>query len=101
MLAWLEADDPFPPVERALKNPSGLLCAGADLSTDRLLEAYSRGEPVLWWSPDPRMVLNCEELKVPRSLAKSIRNKGFEVKIDASFPAVLKKCSEPRKGEPG
>jgi len=109
VLAWLEPEDPFPPVERALENPSGLLCAGADLSTARLLEAYrrgifpwySRGEPVLWWSPDPRMVLHCDELKVPRSLAKSVRNKGFEVRIDASFREVLAGCSEPRKGEPG
>ena len=109
MLAWLEREDPFPPVERALKNPSGLLCAGADLSMDRLLEAYrrgifpwySRGEPVLWWSPDPRMVLHCEELNVPRSLAKSMRNKGFEVRIDSSFSTVMKKCAEPRKSETG
>ncbi len=109
MLAWLEPDEPFPPVERALKTPSGLLCAGADLSTERLLEAYrrgifpwySRGEPVLWWSPDPRMVLHCAELKVPRSLAKSMRNKGFEVRIDLSFSAVMEKCAEPRKGAPG
>jgi leucyl/phenylalanyl-tRNA---protein transferase len=109
VLAWIESDDPFPPVERALKNPSGLLCAGADLSMDRLLEAYrhgifpwySRSEPVLWWSPDPRMVLRCDELKVPRSLAKNLRNKGFESRIDSSFAAVLKKCAEPRKGEPG
>jgi leucyl/phenylalanyl-tRNA--protein transferase len=109
VLAWIEPEDPFPPVERALKSPSGLLCAGADLSTGRLLEAYrrgifpwySRGEPVLWWSPDPRMVLHCEELNVPRSLAKSVRNKGFEVRIDSAFPEVLAGCSEPRKGEPG
>jgi leucyl/phenylalanyl-tRNA--protein transferase len=109
VLAWLEPDDPFPQVERALKNPSGLLCAGADLSMDRLLEAYrrgifpwySRGEPVLWWSPDPRMVLHCDELKIPRSLAKNLRNRGFESRIDSSFAAVLKKCAEPRKGEPG
>jgi leucyl/phenylalanyl-tRNA--protein transferase len=109
MLAWLEPEDPFPPVERALKSPSGLLCAGADLSTGRLLQAYqrgifpwySRGEPVLWWSPDPRMVLHCDELNVPRSLAKSVRNKGFEVRIDSAFPEVLAGCSEPRKGEPG
>ncbi|MCD6043743.1 MAG: leucyl/phenylalanyl-tRNA--protein transferase, partial [Burkholderiales bacterium] len=65
MLAWLERTDPFPPVERALKDPNGLLAAGADLSLPRLLEAYRRGispwfsgaEPILWWSPDPRMVL--------------------------------------------
>ena len=109
MLAWLERGDPFPPVERALKNPNGLLAAGADLSLGRLLEAYRRGvfpwysggQPPLWWSPDPRMVLFCGELKVPRSLAKSMRNKGYELRIDTAFPEVLKGCSEPRKYEPG
>ena len=109
MLAWLEHDDPFPPVERALKNPNGLLAAGADLSVERLLEAYrrgvfpwySKGQPPLWWSPDPRMVLFCAELKVPRSLAKSIRNKGYEVRVDSAFPEVLKGCAEPRSNEPG
>jgi len=97
VLAWLESKDPFPPVERALKNPNGLLAAGGELSVERLLEAYRHGvfpwysgaEPVLWWSPDPRMVLYCAELKVPRSLAKSVRNKGFEVRIDTAFAAVL------------
>lgn len=101
MLAWLGRDDPFPPVERALKEPSGLLCAGADLSLERLLDAYrrgifpwySRGEPLLWWSPDPRMVLHCDELKVPRSLAKSVRNKGYEVRVDTAFAEVLQGCS--------
>jgi leucyl/phenylalanyl-tRNA--protein transferase len=88
-------------VERALEEPNGLLCAGGDLSVERLLEAYrhgifpwySRGEPLLWWSPDPRMVLHCDELKVPRSLAKSVRNKGYEVRVDTSFEAVLEGCS--------
>ena len=102
MLAWLEAKDPFPPVERALKNPNGLLAAGGELSVERLLEAYRHGvfpwysgaEPVLWWSPDPRMVLYCAELKVPRSLAKSVRNKGFEVRIDTAFAAVLEGCAD-------
>ena len=102
MLAWLEAKDPFPPVERALKNPNGLLAAGGELSVERLLEAYRRGvfpwysggEPVLWWSPDPRMVLYCDELKVPRSLAKSVRNKGYEVRVDTAFGAVLEGCSD-------
>lgn len=102
MLAWLEAKDPFPPVERALKNPNGLLAAGGELSTERLLQAYRRGvfpwysgmEPVLWWSPDPRMVLYCDELKVPRSLAKSVRNKGYEVRIDTAFAGVLEGCAE-------
>ena len=109
MLAWLERADPFPPVERALKDPNGLLAAGADLSQERLLDAYRRGifpwfsggEPVLWWSPDPRMVLHCEELKVSRSLGKSIRNKGYEVRVDTAFAEVLKQCAAPRDGEPG
>ena len=109
MLAWLERGDPFPPVERALKNPNGLLAAGADLSLERLLDAYRRGvfpwyshgQPPLWWSPDPRMVLFCDELKVSRSLAKSLRNKGYEVRIDTAFREVLTGCSEPRKYEPG
>jgi leucyl/phenylalanyl-tRNA--protein transferase len=102
VLAWLEAKDPFPPVERALKNPNGLLAAGGELSVERLLDAYRRGvfpwysgaEPVLWWSPDPRMVLYCDELKVPRSLAKSVRNKGYEVRIDSAFAAVLDGCAD-------
>ena len=107
MLAWLERGDAFPPVERALKNPNGLLAAGADLSSERLLEAYRRGifpwysggQPPLWWSPDPRMVLYCSELKVSRSLAKSMRNKGYEVRIDTAFADVLRGCAEPRRYE--
>jgi leucyl/phenylalanyl-tRNA--protein transferase len=106
VLTWLEATDPFPPVERALKNPNGLLAAGGDLSVPRLLQAYRRGvfpwysapEPILWWSPDPRMVLYCEELKVPRSLAKSVRNKGFEVRIDTAFERVLAGCADREEG---
>jgi len=102
VLAWLESKDPFPPVERALKNPNGLLAAGGELSVERLLDAYRRGvfpwysggEPVLWWSPDPRMVLYCAELKVSRSLAKNVRNKGYEVRVDTDFAAVLEGCSE-------
>ena len=109
MLTWLERDDPFPYPELALKDPNGLLAAGGDLSVPRLLQAYRHGvfpwysaaEPILWWSPDPRMVLFCDELKVARSLAKNIRNKGFEIGIDSTFPRVIKACSEPRKGEAG
>jgi leucyl/phenylalanyl-tRNA--protein transferase len=109
VLAWLERTDPFPPVERALKDPNGLLAAGADLSLPRLLEAYRRGifpwfsgtEPILWWSPDPRMVLHCDELRVSRSLGKSVRNKGYEVRVDTAFAEVLKECAAPRNGEPG
>jgi leucyl/phenylalanyl-tRNA---protein transferase len=109
VLTWLGREDPFPPVERALKEPNGLLCAGGDLSPARLLEAYRRGifpwycgaEPVLWWSPDPRMVLYCEELKIARSLGKSARNKGYEVRIDTAFQSVLAGCAAPRAGEAG
>jgi leucyl/phenylalanyl-tRNA--protein transferase len=106
VLAWLGRADPFPPVERALKEPNGLLAAGADLSVPRLLEAYRHGifpwfsgeEPILWWSPDPRMVLFCDELKVARSLAKNVRNKGYEVRADTAFAEVLKGCADRPEG---
>ena len=109
MLTWLGRGDPFPPVESALKEPNGLLCAGADLTVPRLLAAYRSGifpwysgdEPILWWSPDPRMVLFCDELKISRSLAKNLRNKGFETRIDTAFEKVIKACAGPRKGEAG
>jgi leucyl/phenylalanyl-tRNA---protein transferase len=106
VLAWLESKDPFPPVERALKNPNGLLAAGGELSSERLLQAYRGGvfpwysgvEPVLWWSPDPRMVLYCDELKVSRSLAKNRRNKGYEVAVDTAFAEVLEGCAHRPQG---
>jgi leucyl/phenylalanyl-tRNA--protein transferase len=106
VLAWLEADDPFPPPERALKNPNGLLAAGGDLSAARLLEAYRRGvfpwysgaEPILWWSPDPRLVLHCGDFKLSRSLAKSVRNRGYEVRIDTAFERVLAGCADREEG---
>ncbi len=109
MIPWLDRHSPFPSVELALRNPNGLLAAGADLSIDRLLQAYrggifpwfSEGEPLLWWSPDPRMVLPTAELKVSRSLAKSIRNRGYEVRIDTAFSAVLEGCAGPRREQPG
>jgi leucyl/phenylalanyl-tRNA--protein transferase len=93
-------------VERALKDPNGLLAAGGELTLPRLLDAYRHGifpwysspEPVLWWSPDPRMVLRCEELKVSRSLAKSVRNKGYEVRVDTAFAAVLAGCADRPEG---
>jgi leucyl/phenylalanyl-tRNA--protein transferase len=101
VLTWLAAGQPFPPVEKALRNPNGLLAAGGDLSMARLLEAYRRGifpwysgdEPLLWWSPDPRMVLHCNELKVSRSLGKNLRNKGYELRIDTAFRRILKGCA--------
>jgi len=109
MLTLLGRDDPFPAPEFALTEPNGLLCAGADLSAGRLLDAYRRGifpwysggEPILWWSPDPRMVLVCNELKVSRSLAKNIRNKGYEVTVDTCFENILLQCSKTRKDGAG
>ena len=109
MIPWLERNTPFPPVERALKVPNGLLAAGGDLSAERLLAAYrsgifpwfSEGEPLLWWSPDPRMVLHTDEFKPSRSLAKSLRNRGYQVRIDTAFEAVLEGCAGPRRHQPG
>jgi leucyl/phenylalanyl-tRNA---protein transferase len=103
-IPWLEADDPLPPVERALRRPNGLLAAGGGLSVARLVEAYSKGcfpwfnegEPVLWWSPDPRMVLFPEELHVSKSLRKRLRRGGFTVTADTSFRAVVEGCARPR-----
>ena len=99
----------FPPVETALREPNGLLAMGGDLSAERLLDAYRHGifpwfnpgEPILWWSPDPRMVLVPGEIRVTRSLAKRIRNSGFEVRLDTVFADVMRACAEPREGAGG
>lgn len=109
MIPWLGSGDPFPEVERALAEPNGLLAAGADLSLPRLLEAYRNGifpwftdgQPILWWSPDPRMVLFPAELKVSRSLARTLRNPRFEVRADTAFDEVIDGCRQPRRGESG
>ncbi|TMH40652.1 MAG: leucyl/phenylalanyl-tRNA--protein transferase [Betaproteobacteria bacterium] len=109
MIPWLERDTPFPPVRSALKDPNGLLAAGADLSSERLLEAYrhgifpwfSEGDPILWWSPDPRMILFPAELKISRSFAKTLRNRSYETRFDSAFDEVLAGCAAPRKGAPG
>ncbi len=109
MLTWLDPADPFPPVERALRRPNGLLAAGADLSPARLLDAYSRGifpwfgddDPLLWWSPDPRMVLRPPDLRVTRSLRKRIRSRVFRVTADTAFEAVMAGCAGPRADADG
>jgi leucyl/phenylalanyl-tRNA--protein transferase len=104
-IVWLSEDDrvdAFPPVTAALKEPDGLLAAGGDLSPARLQAAYrrgifpwySRGQPILWWSPDPRAVLFPAGLKVSRSLAKTIRNAGFSVRFDTSFAEVIAACGD-------
>ncbi len=104
MIRWLRPDDPFPPVSAALKDPDGLLAAGGELTAARLVDAYSHGifpwfnpgQPILWWSPDPRMVLIPRELKISRSLNKVLRNRSYEVRADTSFRAVMQACAEPR-----
>jgi len=110
MIPWLEADAPFPPVATARADPAGLLCAGADLSPQRLVAAYRRGifpwyapgEPILWWSPDPRMVLPPAELKISRSLAKTLKNADYEVRLDSAFERVITACAAtPRPGQSG
>jgi leucyl/phenylalanyl-tRNA--protein transferase len=109
MIPWLELGDPFPPVEEALRDPNGLLAAGGDLSTPRLLQAYERGifpwfgdgDPVLWWSPDPRMVLATDEMRVTRSLRKTIRAGRFRITADTAFPSVMAACAEPRPDQDG
>lgn len=108
---WLNATERtlFPDVEYALREPDGLLAVGGDLSTERLLAAYRRGifpwysegQPILWWSPDPRAMLSGDSLHVSRSLAKAIRRGGFELSLDRDFPAVIASCAAPRRGEPG
>jgi leucyl/phenylalanyl-tRNA--protein transferase len=109
LIPWLAADDSFPPIEQAVAKPNGLLAAGGDLSVARLVEAYGRGifpwfnegQPILWWSPDPRMVLFPAEMKVSRSLAKTLRKASFEIRADTAFRDVVTNCRLPRQGQDG
>jgi leucyl/phenylalanyl-tRNA---protein transferase len=109
MLTWLHANDPFPDVETALNEPNGLLCAGVEISPARVLAAYERGifpwyndgQPVLWWSPDPRMVMQPSHFRLHRSLRKTIRHANYEIAVDQDFPAVMAGCAEPRLEQSG
>ena len=109
MIPWLDPADPFPPVNTALSTPNGLLAAGGDLSPQRLIEAYRRGifpwfnegEPVLWWSPDPRMVLFPQELKISRSLRKTLKRGNYEIRADSAFKQVMEACAAPRGDQAG
>jgi leucyl/phenylalanyl-tRNA--protein transferase len=109
MIPLLRTDISFPPVEQALRAPNGLLAGGGDLSSARLLAAYRRGifpwfsegEPILWWSPDPRMVLFPEEFKLSNSLRKTLRNGRYEVRTDTAFEQVMRACAAPREGANG
>jgi len=109
VIPFLDLDDPFPPIEGALREPNGLLAAGADLSPERLLDAYRRGifpwfgddEPVLWWSPDPRMILRPADLRISRSLRKTVRSGRMRVTMDLGFRHVMEGCAGPRPGQDG
>lgn len=110
MIPWLPPEPVFPPVDTALGHPNGLLAAGGDLSPARLIAAYRRGiypwysegEPILWWSPDPRMVLDPAQLRITRSLARTLRNTDYQVRLDSAFEAVIAACADtPRHGQRG
>lgn len=114
-LPWLNVGDPFPSVRLALQDPPGLLAAGMDLGVPRLTAAYRSGifpwfgpdEPVLWWSPDPRMVLACDAFSPGHSLRKRLRQiaRGtggdVVVRVDTAFAEVMTACASPRDGQPG
>lgn len=111
MIPWLDSDTPFPPLSSALDEhdgAAGLLAAGADLSPERLLDAYKKGifpwfsenQPILWWSTDPRMVLRTGDFKISKSFRKTRRkfqnNPKIAFKFDTAFELVMRACAEPR-----
>ena len=103
-----ECDD-FPPIEMALDEPNGLLAAGGDLSSERLIRAYrmgifpwyEEGQPILWWSPAPRAVVMTRQYTIPRTLRKLLRKKNFEVTMDTAFEEVIEGCAAPRPDSEG
>lgn len=107
-LYWIDTDDdetPFPPVDLALPEPDGLLAFGGNLSSKRLLNGYrhgifpwySQGQPIMWWSPDPRSIILPAEVKISRSLRKTLKKKTFTITFDKAFNDVIEACSQPRK----
>ena len=111
-VVWITETDPpdgFPPVAHALREPDGLLAAGGDLQTPRLLAAYRRGifpwyeegQPLLWWSPDPRCVFRAGDLHISRRLRQAIRGSTFEVRTNTAFAEVIRACAGPRRYQRG
>lgn len=111
-ISWISASDPpdaFPDVERAFDVPDGLLAAGGDLTVERLLYAYSHGifpwysdgQPILWWSPNPRCVIYPDRLHVSRRLDRALRNSAFEVSFNSAFTDVIDACARDRPGQDG
>jgi leucyl/phenylalanyl-tRNA--protein transferase len=109
VIPFLSPHDPFPPVDSALRVPNGLLAAGGDLSPERLLAAYREGvfpwfgeeDPILWWSPDPRMILYVSEVHVSRSLNKAMKGNRFRVTLDQAFREVVRGCADARRDHEG
>ncbi|MDR2032956.1 MAG: leucyl/phenylalanyl-tRNA--protein transferase [Azoarcus sp.] len=103
-IPWLDSPAGFPSASAALADSGGLVAAGGALSPAWLLAAYRRGifpwynehEPILWWSPDPRLVLFPDEIRIHRSLRRVLRQQRFEVRVDTDFPAVIAACAVPR-----
>ncbi len=111
-IVWLNDSDPpsaFPDVASAMREPDGLLAAGGDLSAPRLLYAYTHGifpwydegQPILWWSPDPRCVLKPDQLHVSRRLARSIRQSSLTLTFNQSFEDIVLACAGPRRQQRG
>ncbi len=108
-LPWLDTDSSFPDINLALSDPNGLLAAGDSLSANRLLQAYSRGifpwyeegQPILWWSPDPRMVLLPDDLHISKSLQKTLKKSSYRLSMDTVFSEVISCCAEPRGNDTG
>jgi leucyl/phenylalanyl-tRNA--protein transferase len=109
MIRWLADAPDFPPVAQALREPNGLLAAGGALAPEWLLAAYRRGifpwycagEPILWWSPDPRLVLVPSQIRLSRSLRRSLARHRFEVRFDTAFAEVVAACAQPRAASAG
>ncbi len=110
MIPWIDPENPlFPPVSTALRDPDGLLCAGGNLDSSTLQRAYRAGifpwygedEPILWWAPDPRMVLFPQELHVARRLKKTLRTGALTATADRAFAEVMRQCAAPRSRSPG
>jgi leucyl/phenylalanyl-tRNA--protein transferase len=111
-ITWLQPSDPsdaFPPLEMALSEPEGLLAAGGDLGTERLLYAYrhgifpwyDEGQPLLWWSPDPRCVMRADDLHISRRLRRELRKGTAEVRFNTAFNEVIRACAAPRRSLQG
>ncbi|MFK7957530.1 MAG: leucyl/phenylalanyl-tRNA--protein transferase [Lysobacterales bacterium] len=106
MIPWLSPGQPFPPVEEAFVRPNGLLAAGADLQPETLINAYAQGifpwyspgEPILWWSPDPRLIIRPANVHISRRMRRTLKQP-FAVTLDRCFADVIDACAAPREGE--